>query len=141
MTDVFGRDERRSPPRWLRVERRVESRAVVVRASGEVDTVTAWMLERQLRFAAALAGAPASVVADLRDVDFFGAVGVAVLLEARGRCARQGTPLRVLPSRVVTRVLELCHEEDVLEVADSARGRVRRAAIGPRTGCGSPGSA
>jgi anti-anti-sigma factor len=122
VTDVSGRDERRPPQRWLRVERRIEGCAVVVRARGEVDTVTAWMLERQLRFAAAVATSPAPVVADLRDVDFFGAAGVAVLVEAGRRCAEQGTPLRVLPSAVVTRVLELCHVADLLAVGARAHG-------------------
>jgi len=89
----------------LHVERRFAGSAVVVRAIGEVDLVTAPLLDDHFDTATRLAAPPAPVVADLRDVAFFGSNGVSVLLEAQQRCRRRRTPLHVIADRPVTRPL------------------------------------
>ena len=90
---------------WL--DRTVDNHAVVVRAVGEVDLVSAPLLAEQLELAEAVVVAPAPVVLDLTGVTFFESAGIHVLLDHHGRCARRGTRLRVIGSHAVTRVLSL----------------------------------
>jgi anti-anti-sigma factor len=82
-------DRQKDPPPGddldhFHVERRREGAVVVVRAAGDVDITTTPLLDDQLRIATALATPPAPVVADLRDVEFFGSNGISVLLHGGG---------------------------------------------------------
>ncbi|HEX6353427.1 STAS domain-containing protein [Actinophytocola sp.] len=92
---------------YLRVDRRSEGRAVVVRVIGEVDVDTVPLLDDQLCIATDLAIPPAPVIADLRDVHFFGSKGIAALVGAQQRCQRRRTALRVLVSAPVMRPISV----------------------------------
>jgi anti-anti-sigma factor len=62
-----------------------------VRATGEIDTGTAPMLERAL--APRTGVLPLLVVVDLREVTFLGIAGLVVLARTREWARRTGTPL------------------------------------------------
>jgi len=105
------------PHERLRVERRLDGMSMIVRAAGEVDLTTAPILATQLAAATNLTTPPAPVVADLRNVSFFGCKGIAVLLTADQRCVRHNTVLRVLCARPVTRSLEISGLQAVLTIS------------------------
>src|SRR5689334_10259481 len=71
----------------------VEGRAVIVRATGEIDVATAPMLGEHLRSAHDLVTAPFPIVADLAGVTFLGSAGLTVLAEQHQVCAQRGTVL------------------------------------------------
>ena len=89
----------------LWIDRTVDNHAVIVRAVGEVDLVSAPLLSAQLRLAEAVVVPPAPVLLDLTGVTFIGSAGLSVLLEHHERCAELRTRLQVVGGRVVTRVL------------------------------------
>jgi anti-anti-sigma factor len=92
----------------LHVYQRLEGLAVVLRTTGEIDMSTAPVLADELETALVSATAPAPVVADLSEVTFLSSAGLAVLLDARERCAHEGTPLRLVATgRPVLRSLEI----------------------------------
>lgn len=104
-------------PEPLRVHRRNEGSAVVLRTTGEIDMSTAPMLADELEQALDAATAPGPVVADLSDVTFLGSAGLAVLLDARDRCERAKTPLRLVAvGRPVVRTLEIAGLLEMLPV-------------------------
>ncbi|MCP2306859.1 anti-anti-sigma factor [Actinokineospora globicatena] len=99
--------------------------AVVVRAGGEIDLLTA------PRFADAMAtaidGGASLVVVDLDRVTFFGSAAVANLARAAERADAAGTVFRlVVGASMATRVLEISGLADLLElrptVADALAG-------------------
>jgi len=82
--------------------------ATVLRVCGEVDLLTAPMLQaevdKQLMLPRLI------VVIDLSGTTFFGVSGVAVLLEIRDRVAHTATSLRLVQrSRAAAKPLELLH--------------------------------
>jgi anti-sigma B factor antagonist len=82
--------------------------ATVLRVCGEVDLLTAPMLQaevdKQLMLPRLI------VVIDLSGTTFFGVSGVAVLLEIRDQVAHTATSLRLVQrSRVAAKPLELLH--------------------------------
>jgi anti-anti-sigma factor len=81
--------------------------AVVVRAVGEIDMNTAPLLDEELAIAIDSVIPPIPVVADLRDVQFFGSNGIATLLSAQRRCEQQRIALRVLGSMPVRRPIDV----------------------------------
>ncbi|MBK1783927.1 STAS domain-containing protein [Prauserella cavernicola] len=111
---MFEQDHRPHDP-LLAITRRREYAGVVVRVEGEVDVSSAPALQAQL--GSALARSPGRLVVDLREVRFFGAVGIDVLLDCRRRCLERSVPLRVLAGRVVNRTLGLC-QVDGMPVID-----------------------
>ena len=91
--------------------------AVVVHVAGEVDIVTAPVLQRHLD--PVLAGDRPLVVIDLADTTFLDARGVAVLVRARTRVSVRGGRLVLRrPPQLVRRVLELADQLDRLDVED-----------------------
>ncbi|WP_170224644.1 STAS domain-containing protein [Actinokineospora cianjurensis] len=99
--------------------------AVVVRAGGEIDLLTA------PRFADAMVtaidGGAALVVVDLDQVTFFGSAAVANLARAAERADTAGTVFRlVVGESMATRVLEISGLADLLDlrptVADALAG-------------------
>lgn len=89
--------------RCVLTEDRLALRVVV---QGEIDLVTAPMLERQLEDA--LASGRELVEVDLSGVTFMDARGVSVLVAAR-KAAGDATSLRLhAPSDAVVRMLDLC---------------------------------
>jgi anti-anti-sigma factor len=110
----------------LHVERRREGTAVVVRVVGEVDVHTAPLLDEHLTVATELATPPAPVVADLRDVHFFGSKGIAALIGAQHRCQQQRTALRVLVSTPVLRPITVLGMTDTFALYPSLTAALRR---------------
>jgi anti-sigma B factor antagonist len=101
----------------LWVERLVENHTVIVRASGELDMLTAPVLSRQLELAEAIVVPPAPVVLDLKGITFFSSAGLSVLLTHRERCMELGSRLQIVASsRVVIRAVVLTGLADILVV-------------------------
>jgi anti-sigma B factor antagonist len=104
--------------------------AVVVRASGEVDMVTAPELESSMRDACARAAAGCVIVLDLGDVRFLGAAGLGVLVRVREHCHRHGHPFRVVAThRAVLRPIAITGVDREIEVVSSVAE-----ALGPDSG-------
>ncbi|MEA3019884.1 MAG: hypothetical protein QOI47_1408 [Actinomycetota bacterium] len=94
-----------------------QAEGVVVRVQGEVDIVTAPVLQRHLDSAIA-AGRPV-VVIDLSATSFLDARGVAVLVSTREQLSRNGGRLVISkPPSLVRRVLELADQIDRLDIED-----------------------
>jgi anti-anti-sigma factor len=84
-----------------------------VTAAGELDANTCTVL------ASAIEAAPdRHVVVDLRDVDFIDSSGLRCLTDQQRRRREHGGSLRVVPSRAVTRVVEMAGLADVLHLVD-----------------------
>jgi anti-sigma B factor antagonist len=110
----------------LRISHLVNDRAVIVRAIGEVDLVTAPVLDDSLRQASTLATPPKQVVADLSGVYFLASAGLSVLLDLHELCRDRRTPLRVVAGTQATRrSLQITGLDQVLDVVGSVR------ALGP----------
>jgi anti-sigma B factor antagonist len=89
-----------------------QSEGVVVRVTGEVDIVTAPVLQRHLD--AALASRRPTVVIDLSETTFMDARGVGVIVGAQRRVVAGGGRLVLRrPPSIVRRVLELIAHESV----------------------------
>ncbi|GAB1511576.1 STAS domain-containing protein [Actinophytocola sp. KF-1] len=103
-----GRQVRRlvQPRARLRAEQVVEGRSVLVRVTGELDSITADTLSATLTDAEAVVSPPAPVVVDLTGVTFLGAAGLSVLVEHHERCAAIGSALLIVPgSKAVRRAM------------------------------------
>ena len=103
-----GRQVRRpvQPRARLRAEQVVEGRSVLVRVTGELDSVTADTLSATLTDAEAAVSPPAPVVVDLTGVTFLGAAGLSVLVEHHGLCGAIGSSLLIVPgSKAVRRAM------------------------------------
>jgi anti-sigma B factor antagonist len=104
----------------LHLSRRFDDRAIIVRAVGEVDLVTAPELKCSLRMACTLVSPPKLVVADLSEVEFLGSAGLAVLVELHELGQARRTPLRIVASTpAVLRPLQITGLDQVLDVVDS----------------------
>jgi anti-sigma B factor antagonist len=109
----------------LRVYQRLEGLAVVLRTTGEIDMSTAPVLADEFAQALGTATAPAPVVVDLSDVTFLSSAGLAVLLDARARCAEAGIPLRVVATgRPVLRSLEVAGLTELLPIYSTVEDAV-----------------
>jgi anti-sigma B factor antagonist len=88
----------------------------VVEAAGSVDLLSAPELAYHLSVALD-EGTPSIVVVDLRQVDFFGAAGLSVLVAADERARAQQIPLRVVAStHAVCRALSVTGLDQTLMV-------------------------
>ncbi|WP_405490692.1 STAS domain-containing protein [Nocardia sp. NBC_00511] len=102
------------PTRLLQVHVDTEDPIPVLTATGEVDLVSAPVLERALRHA--LEQAPRTVVLDLSQVTFFASVGIAVLITATRSCPE---PLRIVAPYPVRRPLEVTGVAELFALCDS----------------------
>ena len=94
-----------------------QAEGVLVQVAGEVDLVTAPVLQRHLD--SALDGRRPMVVIDLAETTFLDARGVAVLVRARKRVVQDGGRLVIRrPPPLVRRVLELADQLDRVDVED-----------------------
>jgi anti-anti-sigma factor len=94
-----------------------QSDTVVVRVFGEVDIVTAPVLQRHLD--AAISSGRASVVIDLAETTFLDARGVGVLVAARKVIAAAGGHLVIRrPPPIVRRVLEVADQVERIPIED-----------------------
>lgn len=101
----------------LHVDQRVEGNAVIVRAVGEVDMLSVPVLAEQLTLAAETATPPGPVVADLREVVFFGSNGISALLVAQDECKQHDVAFRVLGTRIVTHPLDVTGASAALRIS------------------------
>jgi anti-sigma B factor antagonist len=104
----------------LRVYREQIGDQIVVHAVGEVDLATAALLDQALSEAIA---APAArwVLVNLTKVDFFGAVGLTVLLTATSRGYATGVPVVVVthPGQPAHRTITITELHRTLALIDS----------------------
>lgn len=100
----------------LWVDRIVDKHAVIVRAVGEVDLVSAPLLSAQLQLAEAVVVPPAPVRLDLTGVTFIGSAGLSVLLDHTDRCAVLGSRLQVAGGWVVKRVVAVAGLTEAISV-------------------------
>ncbi|HXV92519.1 MAG TPA: STAS domain-containing protein [Pseudonocardia sp.] len=97
--------------------------AVVVHAVGEIDTLTAPVLQARL---AEHLDATALVVLDMSEVTFLGSAGLAVLVAEKDRAESLGRRLRlVCGSRIVTRALEATGLLGLFDIADGVPEALR----------------
>lgn len=105
----------------LRVDRRLEGPAVVLRVAGEIDMSTAPVLAEECETAIESAGG--RLIVDLSDVTFFGSAGLAVLLDARQRGETAGIQLRLVAGgRPVLRSIEIAGVQEMLPVYPDVAG-------------------
>ncbi len=83
----------------LRVDRAERGSAVIYRVAGEIDALTAPLLDRALADAAEVPGAVSHVVLDLSDVPFLSSAGLSILVDHHGRCVADGVTLSVVATR------------------------------------------
>jgi anti-anti-sigma factor len=119
----------------LVVDSEVRPEAVVVRASGEIDSSTAGELRSRLESALEQAGAHDSrlLIVDLNDVTYFGSAGLNAVLDVHERGLRAGTSVRLVADNgLVVRPIEVTNLDrrldlystfpDALEGRDSGPG-------------------
>ena len=94
-----------------------QAESIVLRVTGEVDLVTAPVLQRSID--AAIASGRPSIVIDLSGTTFLDARGVGALVAARKQAGRNGSRLIIRrPPALVRRVLELADQVDRMEIED-----------------------
>jgi len=100
----------------LAVTRSSSRHVTVVQVSGDIDLLTAPELASRIG-QCLVEGAPSVVVVDLRQVDFFGASGLNVLLEAHWRAQAQRSTVRVVANTpMVCRALTVTELDRTLAV-------------------------
>jgi len=104
-------------PLCVDVQRR-ESIAVVVRVTGELDTLTAPAVDAQLTDLQADLAESAALVLDLSDLTFMSSAGLALLVTHHERCAEQGNRLVVVAgnNRTVLRPMRITGLDTMLDL-------------------------
>ena len=83
--------------------------AVVVHVGGDIDASNEGCWQRLVSRSASLAIAPGPFVIDVRDLEFMGSCGYAVLAREAEQCRRRGVSLRLVSSQpVVARTIAAC---------------------------------
>lgn len=102
---------------------RLRDGVAVVHVEGAFDAAASRRVAAELT--AVLDGHPVAVVVDLREVDFLGSAGIAVLLNARHQAGRVGAPFAVVvDDRGVLRPLRLSQVHALLAVHPTVDGAV-----------------
>jgi len=118
-----GRPVVNAPNLPLSVEvQRLDPNTVVVRVTGELDTLTAPAVEAQLTTLQADLVTPAALIVDLSDVSFMSSAGLALLVAHHERCVDQGSRLYVVTgnNRSVLRPVRVTGLDTVLNLVDTA---------------------
>ncbi|HJT02599.1 MAG TPA: STAS domain-containing protein [Pseudonocardiaceae bacterium] len=104
-------------PLCVDVQRR-DGIAVVVRVTGELDTLTAPAVDAQLTDLRADLAESAALVLDLSDLTFMSSAGLALLVTHHERCAEQGNRLVVVAghNRTVLRPMRITGLDTVLDL-------------------------
>ncbi|MGX1811485.1 STAS domain-containing protein [Nocardia sp. NPDC055321] len=100
------------PTQLLEIQAHTHGQVHVVSATGEVDVLSAPLLERGIR--QVLRADPPTVVVDLSRVAFLGSAGLAVLASCVQEC-----PLHVVASPAVQRPIQVTGLHTVLQVHDT----------------------
>jgi anti-sigma B factor antagonist len=111
-----------APDLPLSVEvQRLDPSTVVVRVTGELDTLTAPAVETQLTTVQADLVAPAALIVDLSDLSFMSSAGLALLVAHHEQCTDQGNQLYVVTgnNRSVLRPVRVTGLDTVLTLADA----------------------
>jgi anti-anti-sigma factor len=83
--------------------------AVVVHVGGDIDASNENVWQRLVNRSASIAIAPGPFVIDVRDLEFMGSCGYAVLAQASVRCRRRGVNLRLVSNQpIVARTIAAC---------------------------------
>jgi anti-anti-sigma factor len=80
----------------LRVDRAEHGSVVIYRVAGEIDALTAPVLDQALADAEDVPDAVSHVVLDLSDVPFLSSAGLSILVDHHGRCGANGVRLSVV---------------------------------------------
>lgn len=91
----------------LRIDQRAEGTAVVVRAAGDIDMATAPLLAKELTHATHTITPPTLIIADLREVQFFGSSGIGTLILAHQQCQKRNITLRLVAGPSLTKRLDI----------------------------------
>jgi anti-anti-sigma factor len=112
------------------VDSEVRPEAVLVHASGEIDSSTAGELRSRLESALEEAGALESrlLVIDLQGVTYFGSAGLNAVLDCHKQGLRAGTTVRLVAENgLVVRPIEVTNLDSLLELyptlPDALEGR------------------
>ncbi|MFE6863458.1 STAS domain-containing protein [Nocardia sp. NPDC057668] len=101
------------PAQLLQVRTSTHGPIPVVTAAGEIDVLSAPLLERVIR--EVLKADPPTVVVDLSRVAFMGSAGLAVLAACAQECA---SPLRVVAGLAVQRPIQVTGMHSMLNLYD-----------------------
>ena len=114
----------------LVVDSEIRPEAVVVHASGEIDSSTAGELRSQLEAALQQAGSHESrlLVVDLNEVTYFGSAGLNAVLDVHKQGLRVGTTVRLVADNgLVVRPIEVTNLDSLLDLyptlPDALEGR------------------
>jgi anti-anti-sigma factor len=114
----------------LVVDSEVLPEAVVVHASGEIDSSTAAKLRSQLASALKQAGSQDSrlLIVDLNGVTYFGSAGLNAVLDCHKQGLRAGTSVRLVADNgLVVRPIEVTNLDSLLDLyptlPDALEGR------------------
>lgn len=100
----------------IQIERHDEEQGIRLKVRGDVDLTTGERLEQELLRAET--EAPATLVLDLSEVDFFDSTGLQILLDADFRAQETDRRVVVVPGDgEAARVLDLTQVADRLNVA------------------------
>jgi anti-anti-sigma factor len=94
---------------------------VVVTAHGELDASNAGQLADYVQRCAARSQ---SVILDLSGLEFFGTAGFSALHTINVRCAGADMRWAVVPSKAVSRLLQICDPDHALPLAQSVPAEV-----------------
>jgi anti-anti-sigma factor len=84
----------------------------IITAVGELDAANAMEFAQY----AWRAGRVTHLLLDLTGIEFFGTAGYSALIAFNVRCAAEGIEWVMVPSRAVSRVLDICDADSVLAV-------------------------
>jgi anti-anti-sigma factor len=94
--------------------------AVVVHVGGDIDASNEGCWQRLVSRSASIAIAPGPIVIDVRDLEFMGSCGYAVLAREAEQCRRRGVSLRLVSSQpVVARTIAACGLHHLLPMYSS----------------------
>ncbi|WP_306749450.1 STAS domain-containing protein [Saccharothrix yanglingensis] len=97
---------------------------------GEVDTDSYRHLRQELF--SCLGGGPAALVVDLRHVDFFGSLGIAVLMEVHERATELGAAFALVAEhRTVVEPIRITEVGELLGLCSTVEEAVARVEGGP----------
>jgi len=118
-----GRDDPASGGDGVRMRAQCRHLATVVTISGDVDAANG---DRVQDFATRFVLVGNALILDLGGVDFFAARGISVLIAVDDACRTAEVPWSLIPSRVVSRVLQLTGCDTAVPTASSVPEAVRQ---------------
>lgn len=102
----------------------------VLAVRGDIDMTSASAFKSAI--AEALAGGPQALVLDLLEVEFFGSVGVRVLVEAQEKVGDGDRFAVVAHGSAASRILQLVHLDELLSVHETVEDALSSVTAGAR---------